>query len=126
MTPTHQNDPRNPSGDPLDEVLRSWNPTSPHSNEKIVSDCMRSIRSTNHPKSFGFSQFIEKFVRTWLPEPSLLVPVATLIVVMITGYQAQSFFEQRRQTLALQAKQQLPNPLNETTLAGIVAKIERR
>jgi hypothetical protein len=112
-----------PPKDSLKGLLKQWQPKPPYSQEKLVQDTLREIRQL---PSFSISDRIRGFwtelVEPWIPSPNFLLPVATVAILAVMGFQWQQSNRQVETLTAYQWHASLANPLSEVSLAGSYSK----
>lgn len=111
------------SNDPLDKLLKTWEPKSPHSPVKFAHDTLRAIRTreTRPAWRIAWDRWLERvdsLILEWLPSPRTLVPVAAALMLTLTIVRWSSDSDQIEVVAALRWQQDMSQPLGRSSLSG--------
>ena len=112
--------------DPLDELLKKWEPQTPHSTAKFVNDTLRAIRLRETRPAWkiasdGWLERVDGWMSEWLPAPRVLMPVAAAAILMVTAFQWTSIDGHAEAVAALRWQQNMAQPMAGASLSGSYA-----
>ncbi len=116
------------SKDRLSELLKKWEPRSPHSTAKFVNDTLRAIRMRETRPAWKLAWdswfgVLDGWIVEWLPAPRTLVPVAAALLMTLTAWQWMHMERQADQLAALKWRQQMAQPMSQRSLSGVYASL---
>lgn len=109
--------------DPLSDLLKRWEPKSPHATAKFVNDTVRAIRLRETRPAWriawdGWTERLDGWITEWLPAPRVLVPVAAALLVLTTALQWTSIDSHAPAVAALRWQQTMSQPMGGSTLSA--------
>lgn len=109
--------------DPLSDLLKRWEPKSPHMTAKFVSDALRAIRVRETRPGWriawdGWLERVDGWMGEWLPAPRALVPVAAALILFVTLVRWTAVDARTEAVAALRWQQSMNQPMGPTSLSG--------
>jgi len=111
------------SDDSLSNLLKRWEPKSPHTTAKFVNDTLRAIRLREQRPAWrmvrdGFLERLDGWIIEWMPAPRVLMPVAAALILMVAGLQWMQVDREAPTISALRWQQNLAQPMGQGSLAN--------
>ena len=115
------------SKDRLSELLKKWEPKSPHSTAKFVHDTLRTIRLRETRPGWriawdGWLERADGWMGDWLPAPRVLVPVAASLILLVVSFQWAKASRQAEAVAAFRWQQGITQPMGQGSLSGDYAR----
>jgi len=102
--------------DPLSDLLRNWQPQSPHRPEWLAQDTMRQIRHL--PAKSFWREILTELLEQWLPAPRIWVPFSASVIMLFAIIQGNHAVEKAKALAAVKWQEQISQPLATRSLTG--------